>query len=405
MHHKTHNAVCTQIWLCLSCCLPIAPAFAGGPQAAVPTATVNGMARLLAGIYGSAAERAISRGDSRIKPIRGPAAALARARLVSLGFPGRSDRLDFVVGCTSVVPAKSVVPGIGSFSLVAWRCGDTFSALADLGGRAIAFSYTAPGRDASAVLLPAARAGSPKRPVLYWTNKGGIRTVLAPKVGPHSIGFDCAISFSMGGGSAAVHFSLQPGSARPPRSYIWSRGGYCVEVVPLAAHEGPGALWWTFGPLVRRPAGSHSFLITGGFCPGTRRLASRSGAIAISVGRLRSLGIQWAPPPRCPVRSAFRGANIRRLAPARFGNLFAGILKGSNSVRTKGRNGVQIALGHGRLGNCPRAVVAFLKWVGGGALGWYRHHRARELHDVLRGGEKLYRHGAHRPPAPLRPTP
>ena len=392
MRRGINGIAFTLISVCLSCRLLSAPAAAVKPRAVAAPATVNELARVVAGVYGSEGRLAVSRGHPQIKSGEGPMAALARTRLANLGFPGRSDRLHFVADCIFMVASKSAVPGVGSFSFIAWRNGDAFSALADLGGRAIAFSYEAPGHDVSALLLPPVRADLPRRPVLYWTDKGGIHVVLNPKVGRHSLWFRCGLNFSTTGRAAAIQLSLRPAPSRPPKSYIWSYDGYCVQVVPTAAQKGPGAAWWTFGPLGHHPATSRSFLTTVGFCPGARPLASHAGAIAVSVGQLGASGMPWASPPRCPVCSTLRGVDARRLAPASFKTLFMGILKGARSVSIK-RGGAAVALGQRSVDKCPKAVVAFLKWAGGGALGWYRHHRGRELSDVLRSGAKLFGDG------------
>lgn len=338
-----------------------------------------------------------------------------RSRLSKLAFPGPSDRLRFVAEGAQI--SASVPPGGWSaeLSYIAWRDGGQFAVLGNFDNRILYFSCTTPKRTLSAALLAPGIWG--KRPTLVWSNRAGVRffesaQIVHGKPGSRAVTLELKIAPSDGfkglPGLAArvtgIDFALAHNNFLPPqRNHRYP----CIflagpTVRNLAASHGN---WIAVGHDRAIPCGRPGFLLSFGAVG-----VSEGRPVALVAGTLGVAPLAAGRRPDFPKCSAVPGklAGIRiveKLQPTQLAN-----------VLTSGRElavVAQLQSGHHRLvgllsrypslDRSPRALYAYLSWVGGTAADWYRHHGVRRLAAACARASHCLQPG--RSPAPSRMRP
>lgn len=380
-------------------CLSAATGGAASGHRAWQTVAQHRLLRALAKFYAAGGKPGA--GELGLRPVEWPSLVrgLRQMRLVDLRFPGKSSRRRFVVEGCSVEVARPPLMHRGMMSFVAWRGRRRAAVLVDLDHRALCYSCASATRRFSAILLGPGTTRVTNKPILIWTGHGGLRVLV--RVGvlhpPKAKGARWTLTMGMGfafdpdgpAGLRAGIATIVGVFNQPPAGSLWTGLAPCIGLLRPRSPSARSLGWISMGLNGRHGVGGRGLLFTSGLVGRMAGGGYFSGAFSLRAAPLKSRpGQTLLASYKAPGLAG--GVWVRHVDKAFFSKMFriADIVAASSGNPDRRE---QYALAHFHsLDKYPRAVAAFLKWVGGGgAAAWYRHQGVRRLRDICKAGLAL----------------
>lgn len=357
----------------------------------------GGLLRLVGKLYHARKPLVATAAGPMATAVEGLVGELARGRLDSLAFPGRSGRSRFVAEGADVVAGEAPRVTSASQSYIVWRDGRRFAALADADGRALCYAYSVPGRQLTAVLVMRDGAGATGRPFLIWSNQAGFQVLDLSKFARRRLsiktGFISGPGVDVGTTIMAASWARQitQTSAGP----LWAHAAPCfgVRFRPSTVAR-PGWRWVAAGADHSVPSGGSGYLLGFGGAINAGKASRVRRLYASHLLRLAPLDGGSHFPACSAVPGTMRGLRVKAVAAPLIPRTVDALLAISFAelISPDRREGAELSHFH-RLDENPRAVAAFLKWVGGGAAAWYQHQGVRRLREICKAGAVLHGRG------------